>query len=101
MTVTKDKLASLGFFVAMVVLAAVLLPSLGVPGFGVFVAFTVSLFGLMLVWFAEPLSETGCFSRGVALSSPPRLIEAIGWLMLVGYPLLLVWLIRTSPAWAL
>jgi hypothetical protein len=100
MAVTKDKLASLLFFAGMVVLTAVLLPSLGVPGFGVFVAFTISLFGLMLIWFAEPLAETGCFSRGVALSSPPIMIEAIGWLMLVGYPLLLVWLIRTAPAWA-
>ncbi len=64
------------------------------------VALLVSLLGLTLIWFAEPLAETGCFSRGVALSSPPLLIEAIGWLFLVGYPVLLVWLIRTAPHWA-
>jgi hypothetical protein len=97
MVVTKDKIASLAFFSVIVALAAVVLPSIGVPGYGVFIALVVSLFGLMLIWFAEPLAESGCFSRGIAHSSPPLLIEAIGWLMLVGYPLLLVWLIRTSP----
>jgi hypothetical protein len=100
MAVTKDKLASLLFFAAMVTLAVALLPSLGVPGFSVLIAVMVSFAGLMLIWFAEPLSETGCFSRGVPHSSPPLLIEGIGWLFLVGYPVLLVWLIRTAPVWA-
>jgi predicted Co/Zn/Cd cation transporter (cation efflux family) len=99
MAVTKDKLASLLFFALIAALAAVLLPGLGVPAFGVFVALVVSIFGLMLIWFAEPLSETSCFSRGVAHSSPPLLIEAIGWLMMIGYPLLLIWVIRTAPNW--
>ncbi len=97
MVVTKDKLASLAFFAVIVALAAILLPSIGVPGFGVFIALVVSLFGLMLIWFAEPLAESGCFSRGIPHTSPPIMIEAIGWLMLIGYPLLLVWLIRTAP----
>ena len=100
MVVTKDKLASLLLFGVIAALAAILLPSWGVPGFGVSVALLVSLLGLTLIWFAEPLAETGCFSRGVALSSPPLLIEAIGWLFLIGYPVLLVWLIRTAPHWA-
>ena len=51
----------------------------------------------MLIWFAEPLAETGCFSRGVA-HLPPLLIDGIGWLFLVGYPVLLVWLIGLSAA---
>jgi hypothetical protein len=55
----------------------------------------------MLIWFADPLAESGCFSRGIPHSSPPILIEAIGWLMLIGYPLLLVWSIRTSPGLSL
>jgi len=100
MALTKDKVASLLLFAVIVGLAAILLPSWGVPGFGVLMALFVSLVGLTLIWFAEPLAETGCFSRGVALSSPPLLIEAIGWLFLVGYPLLLVLLIRTAPVWA-
>ncbi len=100
MAVTKDKLASLLFFAAVVTLAVALLPSLGVPGFSVLIAIVVSFAGLMLIWFAEPLSETGCFSRGVPHSSPPLLIEGIGWLFLVGYPVLLLWLIRTAPVWA-
>jgi FtsH-binding integral membrane protein len=100
MAVTKDKLASLLLFAVIVALATVLLPGWGVPGFGVCVALFVSVFGLILIWFAEPLAETSCFTRGVAVSSPPILIEAIGWLFLVGYPLLLVLLIRTAPVWA-
>lgn len=100
MAVTKDKLASLAFFAVMVVLAVVFLPALQVPGYGLFVALVISLAGLILIWFAEPLAEAGCFSRGVALSSPPLLVEAIGWLFLVGYPLLLVCLIETAPAWS-
>jgi hypothetical protein len=99
MAVTKDKLFSVLFFAVMVALATVLLPSLGVPGFSVLIAIGVSFAGLMLIWFAEPLSETGCFSRGIPHSSPPLLIEGMGWLFLVGYPLLLVWLIRTTPIW--
>jgi hypothetical protein len=99
MAVTKDKLASLLFFAATLTLAVALLPALGVPGFGILIAIVVSFAGLMLIWFAEPLSEAGCFSRGVPHSSPPRLIEGIGWLFLVGYPVLLVWLIRTAPVW--
>src|ERR1700677_4379140 len=97
MVVTKDKIAALAFFALIVGLAAVVLPPIGVPGFGVFIALVVSLFGLTLIWFAEPLAESGCFSRGIAHSSPPIMIEAMGWLMLIGYPLLLVWLIRTPP----
>jgi hypothetical protein len=97
MVVTKDKVASLVFFAVVVAFAAAVMPSMGVPGYGLLIALTVSLFGLVLIWFAEPLAESGCFARGIPHSSPPLLIEAIGWLMLVGYPLLLVWLIRTAP----
>jgi hypothetical protein len=100
MAVTKDKLASLLVFAVIVASATTLLRSWGIPGFGVFVAILVSLMGLTLVWFAEPLSEAGCFSRGVAVSSPPVAIEIFGWIFLVGYPLLLVWLSRTAPVWA-
>jgi hypothetical protein len=100
MAVTKDKLASLLVFAVVVTAATTLLGSWGIPGFGVFVAILVSLMGLMLIWFAEPLAETSCFSRGVAVSSPPLAIEAFGWIFLVGYPLLLAWLARTAPVWA-
>jgi hypothetical protein len=100
MAVTKDKLASLLLFAVIAVAAAMFLPAWGVPGFGVFMALLVSLLGLTLIWFADPLAETGCFSRGVALSSPPLMIEAVGWFFLVGYPVLLVWLVRTAPVWS-
>jgi hypothetical protein len=97
MVVTKDKVGALAFFVVGIAIAAMVLPSIGVPAYGVFIALVVSLFGLMLIWFAEPLAESGCFSRGIPHPSPPLFIEALGWLMLVGYPLLLVWLIRNPP----
>ena len=100
MAVTKEKLSASLSFMVMAVLAAFLLPAWGVPGFAVLMAAVVSILGLTLIWFAEPLAEASCFSRGVALSSPPLLIEAIGWLFLVGYPFLLVWLIRTAPVLA-
>lgn len=99
MVVTKDKIASLALFAVIAAVVMVVLPPIGVPAFGVFIALVVSLFGLMLIWFAEPLAETGCFSRGIAHSSPPLLIEAMGWLMMIGYPLLLVWVIRTAPVY--
>ncbi len=97
MVVTKDKVAAVAFFALMLALAVMVLPPIGVPGFGVIIALVVSLFGLSLIWFAEPLAESGCFTRGIAHSSPPIMIEGMGWLMLVGYPVLLVWLIRNPP----
>ncbi|HEV3167218.1 MAG TPA: hypothetical protein VGZ22_24630, partial [Isosphaeraceae bacterium] len=65
-----------------------------IPAIGVFVALLVSLFGLMLIWFAEPLAEVACFSRGIPRPSPSGLIMVFGWIFLVGYPLLLSFVTR-------
>jgi len=95
MAITKDKVASLLIYVVILIGATAFLHQ--VPGFGRLAALTFSLLGLMLIWFAEPLGEIHCFSRGVAISSPPLLIEAFGWLFLVGYPIVCIWLFGAAP----
>jgi hypothetical protein len=94
MTITKDKIASLFVFCAMALSAVMLLHPSGVPAANLFVGFIGALAGLTLIWFAETLGESACFSRGIAMQSPPLLIEAFGWLFLVGYPVLLACVAR-------
>jgi FtsH-binding integral membrane protein len=89
MAITKDKVLSLLVFAAVAVIVVTVLNAAAVPAMGVFVALTVSAFGLMLIWFAEPLAEAACFSRGVPRPSPAGLIMVFGWIFLIGYPLLL------------
>ncbi len=95
MAITKDKLVSLLVYVVILVGATAFLHQ--IPAFGRLAALTFSLLGLILIWFAEPLGEIHSFSRGVALSSPPLLIEAFGWLFLVGYPIVCICLFATVP----
>jgi hypothetical protein len=92
MTITKDKIASLLVFCAMALSAVMVLRH--VPVANLLVGFMGALAGLTLIWFAESLGETACFSRGIAIESPPLLIEAFGWLFLIGYPVLLACLAR-------
>ena len=89
MAITKDNVLSLVVFAAVAVALVTILSAAAVPGIGLFVALMVSLGGLALIWFAEPLGETACFSRGVPRPSPAPLISLIGWIFLVGYPLLM------------
>jgi len=91
MAITKDKILSLLVFAAVSVIVMTVLNATAVPGVGVFIALMVSLFGLMLIWFAEPLAEAACFCRGVPRPSPSGLIMFFGWVFLVGYPLLLTY----------
>jgi hypothetical protein len=94
MAITKDKLLSLFVFAAVAVTVITVLNAAAIPAIGVFVALLVSLFGLMLIWFAEPLAEVACFSRGIPRPSPSGLIMVFGWIFLVGYPLLLSFVTR-------
>jgi len=94
MAITKDKVLSLLVFAVVAVTVITLLNAAAVPAMGVFVALMVSAFGLMLIWFAEPLAETACFSRGVPRPSPAGLIMVFGWIFLIGYPLLLSFVTR-------
>jgi hypothetical protein len=94
MTLTKDKFASLLVFCAMVTSSLTVLQSLGIPPANIFVGLVGAAAGLSLIWFAEPLGEIACFARGIPVHSPPLMIEAFGWLFLVGYPVLLVCLTR-------
>jgi hypothetical protein len=89
MAITKDKILSLVVFAAIAVAVVMVLDAAAVPALGLFVALTVSLFGLMLIWFAEPLGEVACFSRGIPRPSPAPLIGLFGWIFLIGYPLLM------------
>jgi len=97
MAITKDKIASLVVFGVVATAVVTLLNTARMPEIGLFIALMVALFGLALVWCAEPLGEIGCFSRGVTLPSPPAMIEAFGWLFLVGYPVLLAFVMRWAP----
>jgi FtsH-binding integral membrane protein len=96
MAITKDKVLSLLVFAAVAVIVVTALNAAAVPGVGVFIALMVSVFGLMLIWFAEPLAEAACFSRGVPRPSPAGLIMFFGWVFLVGYPLLLTYVSRAA-----
>ncbi|HXY32802.1 MAG TPA: hypothetical protein VEI07_01160 [Planctomycetaceae bacterium] len=89
MAITKDKVLSLLVFAVVAVATVMVLTAAAVPGIGVLFALLVSFGGLLLIWFAEPLAETGCFSRGVPRPSPSGLIMVIGWIFLIGYPLLM------------
>ncbi|HEV8000919.1 MAG TPA: hypothetical protein VGP63_13630 [Planctomycetaceae bacterium] len=94
MAITKDKLASLLVFAVMAVLVITVLNATGMPALGTAITLMFSLFGLMLIWFAEPLAEAACFSRGIPRPSPSGLIMVFGWIFLVGYPLLLSFVTR-------
>jgi len=97
MLITKTKIAALVVFLLVTTLALVVLQSLDAPGLGFCMAVAVSLLGLALVWLAEPLGEIACFSRGVPVPSPPGMIQAFGWIFLIGYPVLLTWLVQWPP----
>jgi hypothetical protein len=94
MAITKDKIASLLVFAVVGAVVISILNAVGMPAIGVFVTLMFSFFGLVLIWFAEPLAEVACFSRGVPRPSPSGLIEVFGWIFLIGYPLLLAFLTR-------
>jgi FtsH-binding integral membrane protein len=89
MAITKAKILSLLVFAAVAVIVITALNAVAMPAIGIFIALLFSLFGLMLIWFAEPLAEVACFSRGVPRPSPSGLIMFFGWVFLIGYPFFL------------
>jgi hypothetical protein len=93
MTITYDRLVSLAVFAAVAVVMLAFYPMESAV-LSVIVATVICAPGLVLIWFPEPLGEIGCFARGVVHDSPPALIAAIGWVFLVGYPLLLAYVTR-------
>ena len=90
MTITLDKLASVAVFLVVATLAALYSP-IDSTAVALAVACVICLPALSLIWFPEALAEAPCFARGVAHSSPPALIAAMGWAFLVGYPALLAY----------
>jgi FtsH-binding integral membrane protein len=89
MAITKDKIASLLVFAVVTAIVMTVLNAVAMPALGIFLTLMFSLFGLALIWFAEPLAEVACFSRGIPKPSPSGLIMVFGWIFLIGYPLLL------------
>jgi len=74
------------------------LQPLGIPGVGVLVGILVAILGMGLIWFAEPLGEISSFSRGIPHTSPPLMIEIFGWMLLVGYPVVLFCVLRWAAS---
>jgi hypothetical protein len=95
MAITKSKLASLVVFAAIAVVVFSILNAMAMPAVSVFFTLLFALFGLMLIWFSEPLAEVACFSRGLPRPSPSGLIAVFGWIFLIGYPVLLAVVTRT------
>ena len=90
MQVTVSKLVALAIAVAEVIAGFALEKSWA---FTLTVAFGTSL-PLALIWFPEFLgSLTGWGTRApVDQPSPPRLVAAAGWLILLGLPVLMLYL---------
>jgi hypothetical protein len=99
MAITKDKLVSLAAFVLVVGVFASLLTAEGVFTPAVFIMAMISLLGLGLIWFAEPLAEIGSFSRGIPLPSPPTMIQTFGWLFMLGYPVAMLCIMHWAYVW--
>jgi hypothetical protein len=91
MTMSASKLLSLLALVASIGLLAACLPasSAGL----LFAGCIVGALGLALIWFPAELAGVG-FQRGEFHESPAVLVAAFGWLFLLGYPILLLWLLQ-------
>ncbi|MGE3315734.1 MAG: hypothetical protein AB7O26_11530 [Planctomycetaceae bacterium] len=92
MAVTINRLISVVVFAAVSIAMLVLHPA-GGPALSLMLTVMFCLPALLLIWFPELFGEAACFSRGIAHSSPPGLIVAMGWLFLLGYPLLVAYVI--------
>lgn len=61
---------------------------------GTLVFLFVILWPLSLIWFPEYWGNYTGFLRGqyIGEKSPPVLVSAMGWFLLVGFPLLILWI---------
>jgi hypothetical protein len=91
MRVTVSKLVALAIAVAEIIAGLALE---GSPAFALTVA-VGAILPLALIWFPEFLgSLTGWGTRApVDRPSPPRLVAAAGWLLLLGPPALILFLL--------
>jgi hypothetical protein len=86
-SLTKERFAALVVFIANIVAALIyskVSRNLGIIAGSACIA---SLPGLTIIWFRDSLSATA-FDRGVMRESPPVLLGAIGWLFLIGLPII-------------
>ncbi len=86
-TLTKERLVAL--IVVVLNVAAAVVYSRVSPNWGIVAgsALLLSFPGLAIIWFREALSVTG-FDRGVLRESPPLFLDVIGWLFLIGLPII-------------
>lgn len=87
LSLTKERIAALVVFIANIV--AALIYSKVSKNLGIIAgsACLASLPGLAIIWFRDSLSVTA-FDRGVMRESPPVFLGAIGWLFLIGLPII-------------
>ena len=87
---TKERLVALLVVVAQTVAAGIYHKSDAGQVVAAGLGFLLSLPGLVLIWFRESLSVTG-FDRGVLRESPPLMIDMLGWLFLLGMPVIFLY----------
>jgi hypothetical protein len=89
-TLTKERIIAIAIVVVQVALAVSFSTVSRHWGFLIAAALALSLPGLMMIWFREGLSVTG-FDRGVLRDSPPLLIDVLGWLFLIAFPIIFLY----------
>jgi len=89
-SLTKERLVALVVIVAQVALAVAFSHFSATRGTIAGLTVLLSVPGLIMIWFREPLSVIG-FDRGVLRDSPPLLIDFFGWLFLIGLPILFLY----------
>ncbi len=87
---TKERIIALAIAVAQIGVAVILSCVSRNRGIVAGSAVLLTLPGLLMIWFREGLSVIG-FDRGVLKDSPPLLIDAVGWLFLIGLPVLFLY----------
>jgi hypothetical protein len=94
MVITLDRILSALVFLTVGVLGATLFNPFESHAAGAVLAALLALPGALLIWFSEDIGEFAGFSRGVFRASPPALVMVLGWLFLLGLPLLYAWATR-------
>jgi hypothetical protein len=90
LSLTKERIVALTIVVLQVVAALIFATVSRDATHAAGVALLLCLPGLAMIWFREALSVTG-FDRGVLRDSPPTMIDVIGWLFLLGLPVIFLY----------
>jgi hypothetical protein len=87
---TKERIIALAIVVVQIGVAVIFSTVSRNWGIVAGSALLLSLPGLLMIWFREGLSVIG-FDRGVLRDSPPLFIDALGWLFLIGLPVMFLY----------